>query len=493
MARLFIFFFLIINISARAQIPAYIPKDGLVAWYPFSCNANDLSVNRNDAMVYEAAATADRFGNSNSAYYFDGINNYISAPAIPALNFTNKLSLSVWVKLDDYSLRGGDQSRVIIGKQRSPNQTGFNMLALNGTRIYAFGLHDGSAKASVDATDTLSSGTWHNIVAVYDGATMYLYKDGILIQKASFSITLTPSSQPLYIGGEGSMKRYFKGAIDDVALWNRALSPAEVSEVYSGMGSITGLSAVTVGKTIQLGTALQGGTWRSSSASIATVSEDGRVTGVAGGRATVWYAVPNECGSSMVMAQMPLRVSSTPVPEELPVAPPEKMPVRAIEKTPVGLAVTPPKTMQGAPAVLHTAGARAVPAAPPPVLMYEQIQVLPVKTVKTHVAKPWITQVAVPQIILPEPELEKVTEKKAGPSDAFSVSADVEKQELVINTDAGGYTSYTITTTTNKVLVKQPIKGAHTKVDISLLQPGSYYIMLEKDGKVKTTMFVKDR
>ncbi|CAN5664572.1 hypothetical protein BH11BAC1_BH11BAC1_00100 [soil metagenome] len=59
------------NLKCFAQTPPWLPNNGLVAWYPFTGNANDSSGNANDGTVYNAVLTADRFGTSNSAYHFD--------------------------------------------------------------------------------------------------------------------------------------------------------------------------------------------------------------------------------------------------------------------------------------------------------------------------------------------------------------------------------------------------------------------------------------
>ena len=66
-------FVLAAGLAASADL-----TDGLVVWYPFSGNANDQSGNGNHATVYGATLTADRFGNPNSAYWFDGVNDYIA-------------------------------------------------------------------------------------------------------------------------------------------------------------------------------------------------------------------------------------------------------------------------------------------------------------------------------------------------------------------------------------------------------------------------------
>ena len=85
-------------INTYAQVPSYVPTDSLVAWWPFSGNAIDSSGNSNDGTVNGATLTTDRFGNSNSAYYFSSAG---CATRIDATVNTNTiqsgLTISVWV------------------------------------------------------------------------------------------------------------------------------------------------------------------------------------------------------------------------------------------------------------------------------------------------------------------------------------------------------------------------------------------------------------
>ena len=74
---LFIILLFSIDATLVAQIPSYIVQDSLVAWYPFNGNANDETGNGNNGIVYGAILTADKDGNENSAYSFDGVDDYI--------------------------------------------------------------------------------------------------------------------------------------------------------------------------------------------------------------------------------------------------------------------------------------------------------------------------------------------------------------------------------------------------------------------------------
>ncbi|RKY55315.1 MAG: hypothetical protein DRP89_03575, partial [Candidatus Neomarinimicrobiota bacterium] len=76
---------------------SYAQNNGLVAYYPFNGNANDESGNGNDGTVNGATLTTDRFGNENSAYSFDGVDDYIMVQDSPELQFgTNDFTIALW-------------------------------------------------------------------------------------------------------------------------------------------------------------------------------------------------------------------------------------------------------------------------------------------------------------------------------------------------------------------------------------------------------------
>src|SRR6266404_1202616 len=74
-------------------------NQGLMAYYPFSGNANDVSGNNNNPVFNNATLTADRFGNPNSAYSFDGTSSYMRIPNSATLNFGTQMSVTAWVKV----------------------------------------------------------------------------------------------------------------------------------------------------------------------------------------------------------------------------------------------------------------------------------------------------------------------------------------------------------------------------------------------------------
>ena len=77
-----------------AQVPSYVPTNGLVGYWPFNGNANDESGNGNNGTVNGAVLTSDRFENANNAYFFDGQDDYISCNPLLGLQ---EVTISVWL------------------------------------------------------------------------------------------------------------------------------------------------------------------------------------------------------------------------------------------------------------------------------------------------------------------------------------------------------------------------------------------------------------
>jgi hypothetical protein len=88
--------------TISAQVPSYVPTNGLVGYWPFNGNANDLSVNANNGTVNGATLTTDRNGNANSAYSFNGSSG-ISIPHSTSLNIASSSTFSFWLKYNSLS------------------------------------------------------------------------------------------------------------------------------------------------------------------------------------------------------------------------------------------------------------------------------------------------------------------------------------------------------------------------------------------------------
>ncbi|WP_312090201.1 LamG-like jellyroll fold domain-containing protein [Chryseobacterium sp.] len=216
------------SLFAKAQTPAYVPSSGLVAWWDFSGNANDSSPNANHLTVSGATLTTDRNGTANSAYSFNGTNAYLTKSSL-SYNFSQSGSYSVsfWMK------KTGNSEGVAM---MSGSNTGGNFIWLLqcDTTKTIFGTNKQGESWTWANGPNYSTTAWEHFVAVYNNLSMQLYKNGSLVSSANnTNTTSTSASLPFSIGraiGGG----YIAASIDDVGIWNRALSAAEINQLYTG-------------------------------------------------------------------------------------------------------------------------------------------------------------------------------------------------------------------------------------------------------------------
>ena len=207
---------------------------GLKAYYPFSGNANDISGNNNNPVFNNATLTADRLANPNSAYHFNGTNNYIRIANSPTLNMGNKLSLSMWVRPTGYYtgqcynnmmlIKGiSDASSTNYSMRFSDVYTGCTMPTTTQERFF-----DGQSVIAQQPLVQLNQ--WYHVVVTYDGTTSKLYVNCILQSTASFTGNFT-NPHDIDIGHLNSAQfpYWLNGDLDEVRIYDRALNIDEVN------------------------------------------------------------------------------------------------------------------------------------------------------------------------------------------------------------------------------------------------------------------------
>lgn len=202
-------------------------QTGLLGSYPFNGNANDVSGNGNNGSVSGATLTTDRFGNPNSAYLFNGLNSYISI----GNNFSyGSHSFSCWARKDSVAASNTLVSKVNNGPYDLQNSE----FGLNG-----FTIGTTSAWNTVySVTPVIDVSQWNCYVATYNSVThiAIIYGNGI-IDSVNVGIYSDVINTPIFIGarpfwsGNGGPAFFFKGAIDEVNIYNRVLSQHEVDSL----------------------------------------------------------------------------------------------------------------------------------------------------------------------------------------------------------------------------------------------------------------------
>ena len=222
----------------NAQIPSYVPTNGLVGYWPFNGNANDVSSNANNGTNNGATLTTDRFGNANSAYSFNGTSNYIST-ANSSTSFVNGITISAWVKLAGTT--GTHQFFVSKGYDSNTGAAFLGYRNFLSTENEYFGKVQqlGSQSEVYSGTPlTFPMANWQQVIMVFNNQTIYLYVDGVLKSTKTFTTPLSTLNKPFIFGCETSSDYlshvYFaKGIIDDIGIWNRALTIDEITNLYN--------------------------------------------------------------------------------------------------------------------------------------------------------------------------------------------------------------------------------------------------------------------
>ncbi len=202
-----------------AQVPNYVPSNGIVGWWPFNGNANDESGNGNNGTVNGATLTADRFGISNKAYSFDGINDFIEVLNNASLQNLNTFSISFWYKINQWDQNGNNFWFATIEK---PGSYSLQLKKIS---------QDSAAVALTEIYHNESN--WNNLVITYSNNTQKTYSNGLLMDSVSNSFI--SSNQSIYFGKDpGGLLEFTNGLLDDIGFWNRALTQQEISDLYNG-------------------------------------------------------------------------------------------------------------------------------------------------------------------------------------------------------------------------------------------------------------------
>jgi hypothetical protein len=204
------------------------PETNLVAYYPFNGDANDASGNGNNGTVNGATLTTDRFGNPNSAYSFDGSSSYIDT--VPAANIPSTITFAAWV----YPTVSGKQLWGSVNNA-SGGKDGF-IGNYDYVSLY-FLYYKGNATCG-DLTapaGIVPLNQWSHVVFTCDtNLTTRLYVNGTNVANGSFTSVPDAHDRALMIGKSIlSQSLAFGGKIDDVRIYNRALSSDDVLRLYN--------------------------------------------------------------------------------------------------------------------------------------------------------------------------------------------------------------------------------------------------------------------
>ncbi len=214
----------------------------LVASWSFDTNANDSTGGFNGTLTNGALiASPGRFG--GGCLELDGVNDYVALGNPAGLQILGQITIAAWVKPDNAATL-----RNIVNKGHDNSTTPNGEITL---RVNAGAYHGGywagsagSVLASGPTTGANSAvndvGTWHHIASVYDGSFWRLYRDGVQIASAASAVgAVTVPTVGWAIGARGTgTERWFDGQIDEVKIFSRGLTPAEIATLFNNTATV---------------------------------------------------------------------------------------------------------------------------------------------------------------------------------------------------------------------------------------------------------------
>ena len=218
---------------------------GLVAWWPGDGNANDIVGTNNGSLM--GGATANTAGYVGLAFHLNGTNNFVQIPDSPVFHPTN-FTIEAWVRFDslDSPPVGGSppgQAYIIYkhnsrgaGEQEAFNLSKDRNLTSTPGDTICFEVSSASAKlVYLESVTLLATGVWYHIAGVRGPAFIQLFVNGRLESQTNVDFPQDYGSQPLLFGTSGISywDHKFHGTLDEVALYNRALSSNEIAALYA--------------------------------------------------------------------------------------------------------------------------------------------------------------------------------------------------------------------------------------------------------------------
>ena len=234
----------LLSVASNAQINV-----GVVARYDFSGNGNDISGNGNNGTVNGATLTLDRAATANSSYSFDGVDDNIVVPHATSLNFTgDRQSISFWFQLCFIPPVGDNHEYYLMSKMSGATVNGWHIFMrreLNNLVIYYRGVNSGSYATQNAFSCNISNieiGSWHHVVFILGsggGTFMTAMLDNVYANFTAKNSVVANNNLNLSIGGgenvwNATTDKYFgAGRLDDIRIYNRAISDQDVAALYN--------------------------------------------------------------------------------------------------------------------------------------------------------------------------------------------------------------------------------------------------------------------
>ncbi len=202
----------------------------LIGWYTLNGEATDQSAYINDGAMFNLISSPDRFGNQSGALEFNGSSGYVSIPSSASLESPDStITMSAWVYMYGWSKTGSPFNPVLMKSAEGSNAFQYRL----STGNHGVGVHFNNWNTGFDTAYNFEFFNWYMVSVTYDADSLRYYVNGDMIQTIGFEVKMTVDSRPLEIGRDvPGITEHFNGRIDDVRIYNRALSPEEIALLY---------------------------------------------------------------------------------------------------------------------------------------------------------------------------------------------------------------------------------------------------------------------
>lgn len=231
----FTLLFLTVSIISFSQIDI---KKGLVAHYPFNGNLNDSSGNKNNGTNKGVTTASNKLNQPNTAYFFSGDDDYVDVPATASVQPQDAVTVSAWLNTTDK-----DYWNFVVCKRlnlaKEPGNSYFLGTTGNvpGGATWQWSISSSTTQHFLVTNTLVEDSTWLHVVGTFNGDTLKLFLNGQNIGSkiiANTKISYSNLSLRLGLGiptSSGS-KTAFKGSIDEIRIYDRALSDDEIKYLY---------------------------------------------------------------------------------------------------------------------------------------------------------------------------------------------------------------------------------------------------------------------
>ena len=218
-------------------------REGLVAYWPADGDANDAAGKHHGAVGRGVTCTKDRHGRQNGAFAFAGNGALVTVPDHEDLDTDDSFTLTFWLRPESYVFGEFNAGQIVTKWLYSHQSNGDYIVELipsGHVRFWVAQREREHVQDTLDSNTVVPKGKWTQVTAAFDRGAMRIYLNGKLdVSKVSQTVKHTSrreySHDDIHIGGKWDGKYPFHGAVDDVAIWKRALTAGEVRELFEAV------------------------------------------------------------------------------------------------------------------------------------------------------------------------------------------------------------------------------------------------------------------